>query len=102
MNQNLPWIMKKDREAGRPPPIRTTKPGVRLADRVGLSPGPHPGRRRQRFTRPGLDTDRISFAIMLHTAHQLTATATGILPGGGPPDLAGAIGRAALAALLPA
>jgi Insertion element 4 transposase N-terminal/Transposase DDE domain len=53
------------------------------------------------FTRPGLDMDRISFTILLHTARQLTQTAAGILPDG-PIDLPGALGRAALAALLPA
>lgn len=52
-------------------------------------------------TRPGLDTDRISFTIVLQTATRLVTTATGILPHG-PPDLAGQIGRAALADLLPA
>jgi len=52
-------------------------------------------------TRPGLDMDRISFTILLHTAGDLVTTATGILPAG-PPDLAGAIGRAALRDLLPA
>jgi hypothetical protein len=52
-------------------------------------------------TRPGLDMDRISFTVLLHTAGILITTAVGILPDG-PPDLAGAIGRAALAALLPA
>jgi hypothetical protein len=48
-----------------------------------------------------LDTDRISFTILLQTAADLVTTATGILPDG-PPDLAGRIGRAALADLLPA
>ncbi|MGH3158523.1 MAG: hypothetical protein ACRDNF_18390, partial [Streptosporangiaceae bacterium] len=52
-------------------------------------------------TRPGPDTDRISLTIILHTARDLVTTATGILPAG-PPDLAGDIGRAALAGLLPA
>ena len=52
-------------------------------------------------TRPGLDMDRISFTIVLHTAADMVTAATGILPAG-PPDLAGAIGRAALASLLPA
>ena len=52
-------------------------------------------------TRPGLDMDRISFTILLHTAGNLLTTAASILPGG-PADLAGAIGRAALAGLLPA
>ncbi|MGH3275631.1 MAG: transposase, partial [Streptosporangiaceae bacterium] len=55
-------------------------------------------------TRPGLDTDQISLTILLHTARDLITTATGILPASpaGPADLAGAIGRAALAGLLPA
>ena len=47
--------------------------------------------------------DQISFTILLHTAASLVTTAAGILPGpDSPPDLAGAIGRAAPAALLPA
>jgi transposase IS4-like protein/DDE family transposase len=53
-------------------------------------------------TRPGLDMDRISFTIVLQTAADLVTTATHILPGTGPADLAGDIGRAALASLLPA
>lgn len=53
-------------------------------------------------TVPGLDMDRISFKIILHTAREQTAHAAGILPDPGPPDLAGAIGRDALARLLPA
>jgi hypothetical protein len=52
-------------------------------------------------TQPGLDMDRISFTILLQTAGDLVTTASGILPHG-PADLAGAIGRAALHALLPA
>jgi Transposase DDE domain len=52
-------------------------------------------------TRPGLDMDRISFTILLQTAGDLVTTAAGILPDS-PPDLAGAIGRAALRDLLPA
>ena len=52
-------------------------------------------------TRPGLDMDRISFTVLLQAAGTLIGTAAGILPDG-PIDLAGAIGRAALAALLPA
>jgi hypothetical protein len=52
-------------------------------------------------TQPGLDTDQISFTILLETAANLVTTATGILPAS-PPDLAGAIGRAALRHLLPA
>jgi transposase IS4-like protein/DDE family transposase len=51
-------------------------------------------------TQPGLDMDRISFTIVLHTAGNLVTTATGILPTG-PADLTGALGRAALRALLP-
>jgi hypothetical protein len=53
------------------------------------------------FTQPGLDMDRISFTVLAQAAGDLITTAAGILPDG-PPDLAGAIGRAALAALLPA
>ena len=52
-------------------------------------------------TRPGLDMDRISFTIVLQTAGDLVTTATNILPAA-PPDLAGAIGKAALRHLLPA
>ena len=52
-------------------------------------------------TRPGLDMDRISLTILLHTAADLVTTATSILPPD-PPDLTGHIGRAALAGLLPA
>jgi transposase IS4-like protein/DDE family transposase len=52
-------------------------------------------------TRPGLDMDRISFTILLDTAGDLVTGAAGILPDG-PVDLAGMIGLAALAALLPA
>lgn len=52
-------------------------------------------------TRPGLDMDQISFTILLQTAADLVTTAAGILPDS-PPDLAGAIGRAALRDLLPA
>jgi Insertion element 4 transposase N-terminal/Transposase DDE domain len=52
-------------------------------------------------TQPGLDMDRISFTIVLQTAGDLVTTATGILPTG-PADLAGAIGHAILADLLPA
>jgi hypothetical protein len=39
--------------------------------------------------------DRISFTILLQTAGDLVTTATNILPAE-PPDLAGAIGRAAV------
>lgn len=49
----------------------------------------------------GLDMDRISFTILLTTAGDLVTTAAGLLPDG-PPALAGQIGRAALADLLPA
>jgi hypothetical protein len=52
-------------------------------------------------TCPGLDTDQISFTVLLHTAADLAVTARNILPAG-PPDLAGDIGRAALRHLLPA
>ena len=52
-------------------------------------------------TRPGLDTDQISFTVLLQTAASTITTAQGILPGPGPIDLAGEIGRAVLAALLP-
>lgn len=52
-------------------------------------------------TRPGLDLDRISFTTLLQTAGNLITTAANIQPSG-TPDLAGEIGRAALAALLPA
>jgi hypothetical protein len=55
------------------------------------------------FTRPGLDTDRISFIILLQTAADQVISAAGILPDpAAPPDLAGQIGRAALDNLLPA
>jgi hypothetical protein len=55
------------------------------------------------FTRPGLDTDRISFIILLQTAGDQVISADGILPDpAAPPDLAGQIGRAALNDLLPA
>ena len=50
---------------------------------------------------PGLDTDRISFTVLLRTAGDLVTTAAGILPDD-PADLAGEIGRAALRHLLPA
>ncbi|MFF3159668.1 hypothetical protein [Streptomyces sp. NPDC057910] len=52
-------------------------------------------------TRPGLDIDRISFTVLLQSAGDLVTTAGNILPAG-PVDLAGAIGRAVLGALLPA
>jgi transposase IS4-like protein/DDE family transposase len=54
-------------------------------------------------TRPGLDMDRISFTILLQTAAEQVISADGILPDPhSPPDLAGQIGRAALASLQPA
>jgi hypothetical protein len=52
-------------------------------------------------TRPGLDMDQISFTVLLQTAGDLAITAASILPGDGPADLAGDIGTALLAALLP-
>ena len=52
-------------------------------------------------TRPGLDMDRISFTILLHTTGDLVTTASNILPTS-PVDLIGAIGRAILRDLLPA
>ncbi|MFI6063555.1 IS4 family transposase [Streptomyces sp. NPDC051286] len=51
--------------------------------------------------RPDLDMDRLSFTVLLQTATDTIACASGIAPDG-PTDLAGAIGRAALAALSPA
>ncbi|MFJ2577121.1 IS4 family transposase [Kitasatospora aureofaciens] len=52
-------------------------------------------------TRPGLDMDRISFTVLPQTAADQVTTAGNILSTG-PADLIGAIGRAALDALLPA
>jgi Insertion element 4 transposase N-terminal/Transposase DDE domain len=52
-------------------------------------------------TRPGTDPDRASFTTALETAKDQLITAAGICPPG-PPDLAGVIGRAVLATLLPA
>jgi hypothetical protein len=52
-------------------------------------------------TQPGLSMERVSFTVLLQSAADQVTTANGILPTG-PVDLAGAIGRAALAALLPA
>lgn len=52
-------------------------------------------------TRPGTDPDRASFTTALHTARSQVTLAAGIIPDG-PADLAGAIGRAVLAGLLPA
>jgi hypothetical protein len=51
-------------------------------------------------TRPGTDPDRASFTTALHTARHQVILAAGIIPDG-PADLAGAIGRAILAGLLP-
>jgi transposase IS4-like protein/DDE family transposase len=53
-------------------------------------------------TRPGLDMDRISFTVLLHTAGDLVTNATGILPAPEPVDPVGRIDAAALDALLPA
>ncbi|MGW3635120.1 transposase [Streptomyces sp. NPDC005122] len=50
-------------------------------------------------TRPGMDMDRISFTVLLNTAADQVTTASGILPAI-PGDLIGAIGQAALDALL--
>jgi hypothetical protein len=52
-------------------------------------------------TRPGTDPDRASFTIALEAARDQLTAARGICPDG-PADLPGAIGRAVLAALLPA
>ena len=52
--------------------------------------------------RPDLDLDRISFTVLLETARAQLLLGDGILPGPGPADLVGAIGRAALDNLLPA
>lgn len=51
-------------------------------------------------TRPGTDPDRASFTTALNTARRQVILAAGIIPDG-PADLAGAIGRAVLAGLLP-
>lgn len=51
-------------------------------------------------TRPDLDMDRISFTILLQAAADQVTTASNIAPTG-PADLIGAIGEAALNALLP-
>jgi hypothetical protein len=53
-------------------------------------------------TRPGTDPDRASFTTALEAAREQLTAARGIIPPPGPPDLAGAIGRAVLATLLPA
>jgi hypothetical protein len=52
-------------------------------------------------TRPGTDPDRASFTVALEAARDQLTAARGICPAG-PADLPGAIGRAVLAALLPA
>jgi hypothetical protein len=52
-------------------------------------------------TRPGTDPDRASFTSALEAAREELTAARGICPAG-PPDLAGVIGRAVLATLLPA
>jgi len=52
-------------------------------------------------TRPGTDPDRASFTTAMETAQDQLTAARGICPDG-PVDLPGAIGRAVLAALLPA
>ena len=55
-------------------------------------------------SRPGLDPDRASFKIALHTARDQVTAAAGTLfdDRQDPPDLLGVIGRAVLAGLLPA
>jgi hypothetical protein len=52
-------------------------------------------------TRPGTNPDRASFTTALEAARDQLTAAAGICPAG-PPDLAGAIGRAVLSTLLPA
>ncbi len=52
-------------------------------------------------TRPGTDPDRASFTTARQAAEEELTAARGICPDG-PPDLAGAIGRAVLSTLLPA
>jgi hypothetical protein len=52
-------------------------------------------------TRPGTDPDRASFTTALEAARDQLTAAAGICPDG-PADLAGVIGRAVLATLLPA
>ena len=52
-------------------------------------------------TRPGTDPDRASFTTALEAARDQLTAAEGICPDG-PADLAGVIGRAVLATLLPA
>ncbi|MGW0563250.1 hypothetical protein ACWDZ4_22225 [Streptomyces sp. NPDC003016] len=53
-------------------------------------------------TRPGPDTDRISFTVLRTTVADTVTTATGILPPAGPAELLGTIGRAVPDALHPA
>jgi Insertion element 4 transposase N-terminal/Transposase DDE domain len=52
-------------------------------------------------TLPGTDPDRAGFTIAVEAARDTVTTASGIMPSGPEPDLAGDIGRAVLAALLP-
>ncbi len=52
-------------------------------------------------TRPGTDPDRASFTTAMEAAKDQLTAAAGVCPDG-PADLPGAIGRAVLAALLPA
>jgi len=52
-------------------------------------------------SRPGTDPDRASFTIAMETARDQAVLAAGIIPDG-PAGLAGAVGRAVLARLLPA
>ena len=53
-------------------------------------------------TRPGTDPDRASFTTALEAARDQLTAARGVITPPGPPDLAGNIGRAVLATLLPA
>src|SRR5258708_20061886 len=52
-------------------------------------------------TRPGTNPDRASFTTALEAARDQVTAAQGVCPDG-PADLAGGIGRAVLATLLPA
>ncbi len=52
-------------------------------------------------TRPGIDPDRVSFTVAWQAARDQVTSAAGVIAGDAP-DLAGTIGRLALAALLPA
>jgi hypothetical protein len=52
-------------------------------------------------SQPGLDPDRASFTVALHTAREQVILAAGIIPDDGPVDLVGVIGRQVLAHLLP-